>query len=87
MVNPILQMLGERPQQTPNNLSQIKNMAQMIRGSRNPQNALNALLTQNPQMQQVINYVNQNGGNAQEAFYKLAKERGVNPEDVLSLFK
>lgn len=87
MVNPILQMLGEKPQQTPNNLNQIKNITQMIRNSKDPKNTLNILLTQNPQMQQVMNYVNQNGGNAQEAFYKLAKERGVNPEDVLSLFK
>lgn len=87
MVNPILQMLGEKPQQTPNNLNQIKNITQMMRNSKNPKNTLNILLAQNPQMQQVMDYVNQNGGNAQEAFYKLAKERGVNPEDVLSLFK
>jgi hypothetical protein len=38
----------------------------------------------NPQYQQVMNYIQQNGGDPQAAFYKMAQERGVNPDDILS---
>lgn len=37
----------------------------------------------NPALQQAIDYVNKNGGNPKEAFYKLAKEKGVDPNEVL----
>lgn len=86
MVNPMLQALAKN-QQLPNNLSQIKNMITMIRNSNNPQAMLNNMLSQNPQMQQVMSYINQNGGNAQQAFYKMAQEKGVNPDEILNLLK
>lgn len=31
-----------------------------------------------------MNFVNKNGGNAQQLFYDLAKEAGVNPQEVLN---
>ena len=86
MINPMLQVLG-RNQPLPNNLNQVKNMLNMVRSSGNPQAMLNNMLAQNPQMQNVINYINQNGGNPQQAFYKMAQERGVNPDDILNMLK
>ena len=50
---------------------------------RNPQNAVGNLLQNNPQMRQVMEYVNANGGNPKAAFYKMAGEMGVDPEEVL----
>lgn len=44
---------------------------------------LNQMMMNNPQYQQVMEYVNQNGGNPKDAFYKLAKEKGVDPEEIL----
>jgi hypothetical protein len=38
-------------------------------------------------MKQAMDYVNQNGGDAKEAFYKLANENGVNPEDIINYLK
>jgi hypothetical protein len=38
-------------------------------------------------MQQVIDYVNQNGGNPEQVFYALAKAKGVDPNDILSQVK
>lgn len=52
--------------------------------SKNPQETLNRMMQNNPRMKQVMDYVNANGGDAKSAFYKLAKERGVDPEEVLS---
>lgn len=48
---------------------------------------LNQMMGQNPQIKQVMDYVNANGGDPEKAFYKLAQERGVNPDDILSLLK
>lgn len=84
MSNPMLQMLS---QNQPNNISQIRNMINLVRNSNNPQVLLNNMMMQNPQMQQVMSYINQNGGNAQQAFYKLAQEKGVNPDEILKLLK
>ena len=42
------------------------------------------MMQNNPRMKQVMDYVNANGGDAQAAFYKMAKEKGVDPEEILS---
>lgn len=53
----------------------------------NPQLALNQLLLNNPQLQNVINLIRQNGGNPQQTFYALAKQKGVNPDEILNMLK
>lgn len=85
MANPMLGMLNQS--RMVQNLAPIKNMMNMIRGAGNPQMMLNQMVSQNPQMQQVMQYVKQNGGDAKSAFYKLANERGMNPDDVLNMLK
>lgn len=47
----------------------------------------NQMAQQNPQLKQVMDYVNANGGDAKQAFYKLAQEKGVNPDDILAQLK
>ena len=42
------------------------------------------MLMNNPQYKQVMNYINQNGGDPKAAFYKMAEEKGVNPDDIIS---
>ena len=64
-------------------LSPIKQMMQTLKAAGNPQMMLNQMLAQNPQYKQVIDYVNANGGDAKSAFYKMANEKGVNPDDIL----
>jgi hypothetical protein len=29
----------------------------------------------------------ENGGNAQQVFYQLAQQKGINPNDILNMFK
>ena len=62
------------------NVSQIKNM---MRSMGNPQMMLNQMLTRNPQYKQVMNYIQQSGGDAKTAFYKMAREKGVDPDDII----
>lgn len=59
----------------------------MVKAARNPQAMMQMMAQQNPKMQQVMNFVQQNGGDAKTAFYKLAEQQGVNPDDVLNMLK
>lgn len=59
----------------------------MIKNAGNPQMMLQQMMSQNPQIQQVMQYVKDNGGNAKTAFYKLAEQKGVNPEEILQMLK
>ena len=38
-------------------------------------------------IQQAMEYIKANGGDARSAFYKLAREKGVDPESVLRRFR
>ena len=73
-MNPLLQ--GTNPQ--------IRQLMQTVQMARNPQMAINQMAQSNPQMKQAIDYVNANGGNAKDAFYKLAQEKGVDPNSILN---
>ena len=42
---------------------------------------------QNPQYQQILNLLRENGGDPQRAFYALANQMGINPNDILSMLK
>lgn len=65
-------------------LSQAKQMMQAIRSSGNPQAMINQMLSQNPQVNQIIQ---QYGGDPKTAFYKYAEANGVNPDDILQMMK
>ena len=80
-MNPMLQNLNQS--QISQNLTPIKNMLNMVRSAGNPQMMLNQMIRQNPQMKQVMGYVNANGGDPKTAFYKLAQEKGVDPNEIL----
>ena len=46
-----------------------------------------SLLMNNPQMREIMEYVQANGGDAKAAFYKKAQEMGIDPDAVLSQFR
>jgi hypothetical protein len=45
------------------------------------------LYAKNPQMMQVMELVNSMGGDPKAAFYKLAAQKGVDPNSILSMLK
>lgn len=82
------EMMGNQAQNPQNdNVQSLRQMANAVRNSRNPQMMLMQLAQSNPQMKQAIEYIGQNGGNAKEAFYALAKQKGVNPDTILNMFR
>ena len=68
-------------------ISRVKQLMQTVKSAGNPQMLLSQMMGQNPQIKQIMDYVNANGGDPKAAFYKLAEERGVNPDDILSQLK
>lgn len=64
-------------------ITQVKNMIKTLKSFGNPQMMLNQMMGQNPQLKQAMDFVNANGGDPQAVFYKLAEERGVNPDDFM----
>ena len=62
-------------------MGQIFGMAQALQ---NPQAAVGQMMGNNEQMQQVMQYISGHGNDPRLAFYTMAKEKGVNPDDILN---
>lgn len=68
-------------------MQKVKQMMGIVNGSQNPQALLNQMMTNNPQLKQVMDYVQQSGGDPKTAFYSMADKMGVNPQDILDMLK
>ena len=73
-MNPMLQKLNQNPMQ----------MLNMVRNAGNPQAMLNQMVQTNPQMKQVIDLINANGGDPKSTFYKMAEQKGIDPNSILN---
>ena len=58
----------------------------MMRSSRNPQQMLMNMAQQNPQVKQAFNMISNSGKSPKDLFYELAKQKGVDPNQILSMF-
>ena len=48
---------------------------------------MQTLLSNDPRFTEVMNYINQNGGDAKSAFYNMAAQKGVDPNSILNQLK
>ena len=78
---PILQQLAK------NQMNPIKQMMNMVKMSNNPQAMISQMMVQNPQMQQVMQIVQQHGGDPMAAFRAEAEKRGMDPQEILDMLK
>ena len=72
------------------NLQQIKQIKQAfntLKTDKNPNMLLQQMIQNNPNIKGVMNYINQNGGDAKAAFYKMAEERGINPNQIIKMLQ
>lgn len=77
---------------SPNQASSLQNndamrMFNILKNSNNPQQAFIQMLNQNPQLKNIYELVSTNGGNAEQLFYTLAKQKNTDPNEILSMFK
>ena len=80
-MNPIIQTLN---QGNMSRIGQARQMAQMFKSTNNPQALVSRMMSNNPQVQQIIN---QYGGDPKTAFYKYAEASGIDPNEVLNMLK
>ena len=76
-MNQLFNQLNPSPTRNLSFLSKIKAM-------KNPQAFLQNAIQQNPQMQALLKAYN---GDAKQAFYALAKQKGVDPNEILNALK
>ena len=62
-------------------------MMGMLNVSQNPQAMLNQLMSNNPQVKQVMDLIKECGGDPKTVFYSMADKMGVNPQDVIDMMK
>lgn len=74
--NPIVNMLAPAA----NPLAGIFNA---LKFAQNPIAALQSMAMNSPELQTAVDIINKNGGNAQQAFYAEARNRGADPTPVL----
>ena len=75
-MNPILNAIGTT------NLGKIKQAYNMAKSMSNPEQALMQMMG-NPQMADIMRLVRENNGDYRATFYKLAQQKGVDPDMVL----
>ena len=69
------------------NLGQIKQLMNVCKNANDPQAMLHSMVAQNPQMKSAIELIQQSGGDPKSTFYKLAEQKGINPEEILNALK
>ena len=82
MSNPIFSSFNSFENQ--NNSNSLFDVYNQVRQSKNPDQVMQKLLANTPQYQEIMKYIDQNGGDAKTAFYNMAAQKGVNPETILS---
>lgn len=78
----LLQLARNNPK-----IQQIKQMMNTVQMAQNPQMALNQIMSSNPQLKQVMDFVNQCGGDPDAALRTVAEKNGFSPQDVMELLK
>ena len=66
---------------------QIRQMMQMVRSASNPGAMITQLMQNNPQMRQVMDLVKASGNDPKAAFYRLAEQKGIDPNSILEQLK
>ena len=59
----------------------------MIKNTNNPQQLLNNMAKQNPQISQIIQTLNTSNMTPKQLFMSMANKQGINPNDILAMFK
>lgn len=85
MSNPIFSSFNNtsQTQQEPS----LFELFNQIRNSRNPNAAMQNLVSHDPRFQGMMKYIQQNGGDAKTAFYNLAVRKGIDPNTILTQLK
>ena len=62
-------------------------MIGMVSNAQNPEMMLNQLMANNPMLKQISEIAAGYNGDYQKAFYGTAKQKGIDPNEILGLFR
>ena len=79
-MNPILNQM----MQTMFSNNPIMQLFRTVKTSNNPMQMMQSAAQQNPQLQQTLNYISQNGGNAKQLYYNMCQQKGVDPNIIIN---
>lgn len=68
-------------------IQSVKRMANMLKGKSNPQQMLQMVAQQNPQMSQIMNMVNGSGMSPKQMFMNMAQQQGIDPNSIVNMLK
>ena len=67
--------------------SRNNDLLKTILNSSNPKELLNSLISNNPQMKNLVQAMQSSGMTPKDYFYTFAKQKGVDPDQLLSSLK
>ena len=82
MANILMQLAKNNPM-----MQNVRQMMGMLNSSQNPQAMMNQIMANNPNLKQVMDFINQSGGDPKKAFYALAEQKGIDPQEIFDLMK
>ena len=62
-------------------------MMGMLKTAQNPQAMLNQMVMNNPKLKEVMDLVNQYGGDPNKALEEVSKQYGISSQDIYDLLK
>ncbi len=69
------------------NIPQSNNLVQLIKNSANPAQLFQNMAKTSPQVQSIMQMIQQTNQTPKELFYQTAKEKGIDPNQILNMFK
>ena len=77
-MNPIINQMFN------NSMGNFLQLFKNFKNSNNQNMMMQTLMQTNPQIQEVMKFINQNGGDAKTVFYNTAKQKGVDPNIIIN---
>lgn len=70
-----------------NQSSQNNQLINLFKSSKNPQQLIMNMAQTNPQARQILDMVSKSGQSPKDLFYTLARQKGVDPNQILNMLK
>lgn len=80
-MNSLYQQLNQQPSNS------FKNFISAFKNNTNPQQFLLNYIKTNPQAQNIYKMLQNSNKSPKQLFYELASQKGINPDDILSMLR
>ena len=80
-VNPAIQSANQ------NTAAPLSDMMKTFQSMKDPMAWLQMMCASNPRLQPLAQCLKESGGDPKAAFYKMAEQQGVNPDDIINTAK